>query len=114
MYKKGAHITVPTPPLCETNSWLDEWGSKCGWVDCEVSHMAQASNEGTTVFAYLHIFSDNAVEQHVYNLTNERLEEVIEEREGGFSDIRSVVDTFLSTWSHNQMPYPLNGPRFTS
>ena len=110
---KGTHITVPTP-LCETKSWLNEWESRCGWVDCEVGHMAQASNESKTAFAYLHIVSDNVVKEHVHNLTNERLEEVIKEREGAFRDIRSILDTVLSTWSHTQMPHALNGPKLRS
>lgn len=93
----GTHVTVSTP-ICETKAWLNEWQPRCSWVDCEVGHMAQVSNEGGTAFAYLHIVSDNVAVQHLHNLANERLDEVISNREYLFRDVRLILQSFLDSW----------------
>ncbi len=105
----GTHITVSTL-LCETEAWLNEWQPRCSWVDCEVGHMAQASSEGRTAFAYLHIVSDNIAIQNPQNLSNERLDEVVSNREHLFRDIRSILESFFASWpSHASRP-SLDGP----
>ena len=97
--RDGAHVTVSTP-LCETEAWLNKWQPTCSWVDCEVGHMAQASSEGKIAFAYLHIISDNVATHHAHNLSNERLDEVVRNREDLFRDVRSILELFLTTWPH--------------
>jgi hypothetical protein len=53
----GNHVTICSAIL-EDHAWLNRWQG-CSWVDSEVVHMAEASNEGKTAFGYLHIVSDN-------------------------------------------------------
>ena len=100
----GTHVTMPTP-LCETKEWLQEWQSKCSWVDCEVGYMAQASSAGGSAFGYLHIVSDNNTAQHPHNLTNERLDEVIKKWKDLFSDMRSILELFLVDWPTRRSMY---------
>ena len=93
----GAHVTAPSP-LCESRDWVNNWREQCMWVDCEVGHMAHASNNCGIGFGYLHIVSDNAALEHDEDLTNERSASVLSQRERLFSDIREIVKDFCSTW----------------
>ena len=96
--RQGTHVTVSSP-LFESRGWVKEWQERCTWVDCEVGHMANACNEHAIDFGYLHIVSDNVAASHEYNLTNERLQEVVSRRELLFREIRSVIDHFCLTWN---------------
>lgn len=95
---EGPHVTVPSS-LFETRSWLERWQSECSWVDCEVGHMAQASNEGNTSFGYLHIISDNVAHRYPYDLSNERLENVILDRKNLFIEVQKILDAFFTQWN---------------
>ncbi|KAL8858788.1 MAG: hypothetical protein Q9178_004705 [Gyalolechia marmorata] len=91
---KGTHTTVSSP-LDETSSWYEKWNGVADWVDCEVGHMAQASNDGNTSFGYLHILSDNITHPYPYNLSNERLDIVVQNRKRLLRQLQRVVESFL-------------------
>jgi hypothetical protein len=99
---EGLHVTVPSP-LFETRAWLEEWRSQYSWVDCEVGHMAQASNEGQTLFGYLHVVSDNLAAHYPYDLSNERLEEVIIDRKRLFLEVENILEAFFAQWTYSNM-----------
>lgn len=94
----GKHVTVQTP-LCESDVWLQEWQTKSRWVDCEVGHMAQACNELGLAFGYLHIVSDNLWKPLPYNISNERLEAVVVDRQKLLGEIRWILTSFFARWS---------------
>jgi hypothetical protein len=98
---EGKHVTVPTP-LFENRAWLEKWRPKCSWVDCEVGHMAQASNEGHTSFGFLHVISDNIASHFPYDLSNERVEEVIQDREKLFKEVQNILATFFASEYFNK------------
>lgn len=91
---KGIHTTV-TSPLDETSSWYKKWNGVADWVDCEVGHMAEASNDGNTSFGYLHILSDNISHPYPYNLSNERLDIVVQTRNKLLNKLQGVIESFL-------------------
>jgi hypothetical protein len=97
---EGDHVTVRSP-LCESLSWLEKWQSKCRWADCEVGHIADASNEGGTEFGYLHIVSDNIARAYPQNLSNEHLEAVIASRRLLFDDMEEILESFFARWDSN-------------
>jgi hypothetical protein len=99
---EGSHVTVASP-LCEDRAWLEKYQPICIWVDCEVGHMAQVSNEGCTSFAYLHIVSDNIARQYPHNLSNERLKAVIASRKKLFNHIELILDSFLAHWDYSEV-----------
>ena len=92
---KGDHVNVRSP-LVETDAWLEAWRDKACWVDCEVGYMAEACEQGSTAFAYLHIVSDNIAATYPFDLTNEHLGEVKVLREQLFDDIQKILIAFLS------------------
>ena len=96
---EGSHVTVPSS-LVETRSWLEKWQPECDWVDCEAGHMAQASNEGRTSFAYLHVLSDNVARHYPHDLSNERLQEVILDRRKLFIEVQKILDAYFKQWTH--------------
>jgi hypothetical protein len=95
---EGSHVTIPSP-LFATRSWLEKWQSECSWVDSEVGYMAEASNEGATSFGYLHIISDNVASRYPYDLSNERLKNVILDRRKLFIEMQKILDAFFTRWN---------------
>jgi hypothetical protein len=91
---KGTHVTVSSP-LEESNAWFESWSNRAEWVDCEVGHMAKASKKGGTSFGYLHIISDTLADSYPYDLSNERLGEVVQSRKGLFKEIQNALESFL-------------------
>ena len=94
----GVHYTLPSV-LQETKSWLAEREGSFDWVDPEIGHMAQASLEGQTSFGYLHVVSDNIAQKYPHDLSNERLEQVLNNRARLIAEIEDVVELYLSRWN---------------
>jgi hypothetical protein len=97
---RGNHVTLCSAIL-EDQAWLTRWQG-CSWVDSEVGHMAKASNEGKTAFGYLHIVSDNLACRYPYDLSNERVEEVVLSRENLLIEVENVLEIFFSTWTYRK------------
>lgn len=91
---KGTHTTVSSP-LDETASWYEKWNGVADWVDCEIGHMAKASNDGNTSFGYLHILSDNVTHSYPYDLSNQHLDVVVQSRKKLLYQLQGVVESFL-------------------
>ena len=93
--RQGLHTTTYSP-LVETHQWLHEQHElHSAIVDCEVGHMAQACNEFSMEFAYLHIISDNVATRYAQSLANERTELVAKERHRLFGDVVGVLQAFV-------------------
>jgi hypothetical protein len=96
----GNHVTICSAIL-EDHAWLNRWQG-CSWVDSEVGHMAEASNEGKTAFGYLHIVSDNLAHEYPHGLSNERVEYVILRRGKLLVEVESVLEMFFDTWIYTK------------
>ncbi|KAL8748897.1 MAG: hypothetical protein Q9199_008005 [Rusavskia elegans] len=68
------------------------------FVDPEIGHMAQASVEGGTEFGYLHIISDNLARKYAFDLSNERLRDVVGDRKRLVGQIEEVLSGFFDEW----------------
>lgn len=75
----GNHITVPSI-IQETKEWVEQNEKKIDFVDPEIGHMALAAKENKIMFSYLHIISDNLVRKFQFDLSNERKQDVINNR----------------------------------
>ena len=85
--------------LDETKEWLREMQQKCDFVDPEIGQMAKASLDGGTEFGYLHIISDNLARKYTHDLSNERLEAVLDGRKRLLGEVEHVLGRFLDQWS---------------
>lgn len=77
--KKGIHITVPSV-LQETKLWVEKNKKVATFVDPEIGHMAYAAQQTGVQFSYLHIISDNLTRKYLFDLSNERIVDVIHNR----------------------------------
>lgn len=93
---QGRHVTLPSV-LDETHDWLAAHRNSFEWVDPEIGHMAMASVAGHTEFGYLHIISDNLAKKYSYDLSNERLRKVLEDRIAIVGRIEDILEKFLRT-----------------
>ncbi|EME44587.1 hypothetical protein DOTSEDRAFT_62968 [Dothistroma septosporum NZE10] len=92
---RGAHYSLPSV-LDETKDWLETHRHTFAFVDPEIGHMAKASIQGGTDFAYLHIISDNIAKKYSYDLSNERLQQVIKDREMLLTGIQDTLEQFFT------------------
>jgi hypothetical protein len=90
----GRHYTLPSV-LDETKDWLAKRRVDTDWVDPEIGHMAKASLDGNTKFGFLHIISDNLAWKYKHDLSNERVEEVLQNRENIIKEIQRVLQEFF-------------------
>ncbi|KAK1481094.1 hypothetical protein CTAM01_14018 [Colletotrichum tamarilloi] len=97
MVVQGTHVSVPSP-LCETKEWLQQQQRTCSWVDCESWHMAKAASEVGVKFGYLHIVSDNLVDEDNENLSNEDCDDTQNKREILYRAIEKVLRKFVENW----------------
>ena len=93
----GVHYTLGSV-LDETKAWLTAVEKRYDFVDPEIGHMARASVEGGTDFGYLHIVSDNLARKYLYDLSNERLRNVLADRKIMVSNIELILDWFFDEW----------------
>ena len=94
----GVHCSLGSV-LDETKEWLREMQQKCDFVDPEIGQMAKASLDGGTEFGYLHIISDNLARKYTHDLSNERLEAVLDGRKRLLGEVEHVLGRFLDQWS---------------
>lgn len=92
----GAHYSLPSV-LDETKQWLEARMGIFDFVDPEIGHMALASNAGGTGFGYLHIISDNIARKYEYDLSNERVEQVLRDREMLIAAIGDTLQRFFES-----------------
>lgn len=95
----GIHYSLPSV-LQETHEWLEDQKGSFDWVDPEIGQMAQASLERGTSFGYLHIVSDNIAHKYEYDLSNERAQEVLEDRRWLLRGIENILSVFLDGWGY--------------
>ena len=88
--RHGRHYTLPSV-LDETKDWLAERSGDTDWVDPEIGHMAKASLDGNTKFGFLHIISDSLARKYKHDLSSERVEEVLQNRENIVGEIQRVL-----------------------
>jgi len=84
--KNGVHVTVPSV-LQEDINLVDKYKDTISFIDPEIGHMALAAQNTGIVFSYLHIISDNLVKHFDSDLSNERKDKVIRNREILINDI---------------------------
>lgn len=75
---QGVHCTLPSV-MFETKEWFN-YHSKFDFVDPEIGHMARACSNCGIEFSYIHILSDNVSIKFIEDLSNERDERVIGNR----------------------------------
>ncbi|KAK4610385.1 hypothetical protein CLAFUW4_13708 [Fulvia fulva] len=92
---RGAHYSLPSV-LDETRDWLEKYRQVFDFVDPEIGHMAKACNEGGTGFGCLHIISDNIAKKYSYDLSNERLQQVVTDREMLLDGIQDTLERFFA------------------
>ena len=95
---RGVHCCLGSV-LDETTEWLRETEQGCDFVDPEIGKMAKASVDGGTEFGYLHIISDNLARKYSHDLSNERLEAVLDSRKRLFAQVEDILGRFLDQWS---------------
>jgi hypothetical protein len=92
---RGTHYSLPSV-LDETKEWLEAHKGVFDWVNPEVGHMAKASIEGDVNFGFLHIISDNIAKKYKYDLSNERLKQVLQDREMLVDAIQDTVAGYVA------------------
>lgn len=93
----GRHCTLGSV-LDETKEWLRNAEERFDFVDPEIGHMAKASVEGGTEFGYLHIISDNLARKYAFDLSNERLRDVVGDRKRLVGQIEEILSGFFDEW----------------
>lgn len=88
--QKGVHTTVPSV-LQETVEWRKQQHIRTKFVDPEIGHMAYAAYVMNIKFSYLHIISDNLSARYDFDLSNERSEKVIKDRQSLYKIIGEVL-----------------------
>ncbi|SLM35610.1 Nucleoside phosphorylase domain [Lasallia pustulata] len=95
---QGLHCTLGSV-LNETKEWLKEHRRKYyDFVDPEIGHMARASVDGGTQFGYLHIISDNLAMKYTHDLSNERVNIVLQNRKKLVEEIEDILGQFFEQW----------------
>jgi len=79
LIKIGDHITVPSV-LQETSIWKQQVAEGIKFVDPEIGHMAVAAAKSGIRFSYLHVVSDNLAKKFDFDLSNERHQQVLNDR----------------------------------
>lgn len=86
----GTHITVPSV-LQETRKWVEDNYYKYFYVDPEIGHMALAAKRNRIQFSYLHVVSDNVSTNYLYDLSNERQQKVLFDRQRLLQQIGQLI-----------------------
>lgn len=86
----GVHITIPSV-LQETKEWLSTYKNIADFVDPEIGHMALAAYDNQIEFSYFHIISDNLSTKFESDLSNERKEDVLNNRRKLFIKIGTII-----------------------
>lgn len=91
----GVHVTSPSI-LLEDQDWLAEQPDH-RFVDPEIGHMGRAAHLSGIEFGFLHVISNNLAFTYDDDLSNERLDTVIERRIQLLDRIAEIVQLRLRT-----------------
>jgi len=89
----GVHATSPSI-LLEGRAWLSRQAGR-HFVDPEIGHMGRAAAAAGIRFGFLHIISNNLACPYHHDLSNERVETVLELRAQLLSRIRDIIKLTL-------------------
>lgn len=67
--------------------------------------MAQAAKDVRVKFGYLHVVSDNLVEEGGENLSNENREAIYSKRELLYREIENILRKFIAAWGTQPAGY---------
>ncbi|MFZ1721438.1 MAG: hypothetical protein WAU07_02950, partial [Microgenomates group bacterium] len=85
----GVHFTSPSP-VYETSELLTYLGN-FDFVDSEIGHFAKSAHKSGMSFGYLHFISNNLTKIYNEDLSNERMESVLQKREQVMKNIQSLL-----------------------
>ncbi|WP_372367808.1 hypothetical protein [Candidatus Uabimicrobium sp. HlEnr_7] len=85
----GQHCNCPGVVM-ETKEWLARH-SQYHFVDSELGQMAKFAQAAGVEFSYFHFVSDNVVKKYDEDLSNERIEEIIQKRKAIIHTIKEVL-----------------------
>ncbi|TMR95670.1 hypothetical protein EJK15_27595 [Nonomuraea basaltis] len=87
--RSGIHVTSPSI-LFEDRNWLArQRGNR--FVDPEIGHMGRAADAAGIEFGFLHVISNNLARPYAADLSNERLETVVERRAQLLDRIHEII-----------------------
>ena len=66
------------------------------FVDPEIGHMAEAALQAGITFSIMHIVSDNLSRQYPFDLSNERVAEVVADRKKLCDELCELLEERLS------------------
>ncbi|KAL4900317.1 hypothetical protein BDW74DRAFT_182864 [Aspergillus multicolor] len=105
MIVQGKHFSLSTV-LKESHQWLQEHEGQFDFVDPDIGHMGTAANECGVAYGYLHIISDNLARKYAYDLSNERLQKVRNDRGRLLGEIKEVLAGFFERWISDKEGLP--------
>lgn len=85
----GVHVTSPSI-LLEGQSWLEKHAEHA-FVDPEIGPMGMAAHTAGIRFGYLHVISNNLAHHYPADLSNERQQQVIQQRKVLVDRIRDII-----------------------
>lgn len=107
MIIQGKHFSLSTV-LNESYQWLQDHEGQFDFVDPDIGHMGTAANECGVAYGYLHIISDNLARKYAYDLSNERLQKVQNDRGRLIGEIKHVLAGFFERWISDKEGAPSN------
>jgi hypothetical protein len=91
----GTHVTLGSV-LHETKSWHAQLVDSVDFVDPEIGMMAQAAVRSRIRYGYLHMITDNLGEKYAEDLSNERIESVLQRRARLHLVVQDVIEDHIS------------------
>jgi hypothetical protein len=91
----GTHVTLGSV-LHETKSWHAQLVDSVDFVDPEIGMMAQAAVRSRVRYGYLHMITDNLGEKYAEDLSNERIESVLQRRARLHLVVQDVIEDHIS------------------
>lgn len=86
----GKHYNLASV-LEETKYWVEDVKEDFQFVDPEIGNMALGAEKSGVMFSYLHIISDNLVEEYDEDLSNERKENILKKRKQRYDEIIKYI-----------------------
>lgn len=97
----GVHATSPSI-LLEGQSWLEQQDGR-HFVDPEIGHMGHAAAAAGIEFGFLHVISNNLARHYPADLSNERLDTVLQHRRALLDRIHEIIRLRLRTAEYTPM-----------
>ncbi|KAF2114295.1 hypothetical protein BDV96DRAFT_632489 [Lophiotrema nucula] len=91
----GVHVTLGSV-LHETKDWHAKFVDTIDFVDPEIGMMAQAAVRSGIRYGYLHMITDNLGQKYDEDLSNERIESVLQGRARLHQIVQDVMEGHLS------------------